>query len=216
MSTKVPGRGGRHALGPATLLLLVACSTPVLSPSASPTESVAESTSPTTASSAPSTTEEFADHMPGMNANGEPAGVYGTVVDPTTTRWMHYVVEAPDYADYHEIEMRFSGADDCFAGAEGPAPVPAAVAGLDGLYVEPYEGPPVQFGPDQPYSMTTGAYALPVGDQTLCVYLSWNPATTAEELNAARQVVESIRARRYRQTDGIQFEFSLPGGWDTG
>ena len=125
---------------------------------------------------------------------------------------MHKVVEG---ASTQEIQMTFAAADDCFAGAEGPEPVPITVAGLDGLYVEPYADPSVQFIV-RSEGMTTGAYALPVGDQTLCVYVSWNANTTAEELDSARQVVESIRARQYRETDGIQIEFTLPDGWDTG
>ena len=130
---------------------------------------------------------------------------------------MHNVVEGPGGAydpDFRETEITFAAADDCFAGADGPEPVPVTVAGLDGLYVEPYDDPSVQFGNPRD-SMTTGAYALPFGDRALCVYLSWDGMTTAEELDAARQVVESIRGRPVDE-DAIQIRFTLPAGWDTG
>jgi hypothetical protein len=181
----------------AFLLVLVACS------SASPNPSATESPA------------EWAFRMPGTRVS--PAGVYGALVAPGArpfSKGMHNVVEMG--TDSRQTQLTFDAADDCFAGAEGPEPVPVTIAGLDGLYVEPYADPSVQFVFLSDHETTTGAYALPVGDQTLCVYLSWDAGTTAEDLDAARQVVESIRARRYLQTDGIQIEFTLPEGWDTG
>ena len=89
------------------------------------------------------------------------------------------------------------------------------VAGLDGLYVEPYEDPAVMFMPPPRGSAVTGAYALAVGDRTLCVYLTWDPDTTQSELEAARQVVESLRGQPIGR-DGIRITFTLPDGWDTG
>lgn len=174
------------------------------SPSAVPIESAGES-------------PEWVLRFPGTRVS--PAGVYGSVVAPPAgerafSRGMHNVVEMG--TDFRQTQLTFATADDCFAGAEGPEPVPARIAGLDGLYVEPYADPAVQFVFLPERETRTGAYALPVGDQTLCVYLSWDADTTAEELDAARQVVESLRARRYRQTSGIQIEFTLPEGWDTG
>jgi hypothetical protein len=62
--------------------------------------------------------------------------------------------------------------------------------------------------------VTTGAYALPIGGRTLCVYLTWDASTTPDELDAARQVVESIRGQAYGS--GIRIIFALPVGWDTG
>jgi hypothetical protein len=91
--------------------------------------------------------------------------------------------------------------------------VPVTVAGLDGLYVEPYEDPDVLF--NRRGAETTGAYALAIGDRTLCVYLSWDPDTTQDELKAARQVVESIRGQPFG-SDGIRINFTLPARWDTG
>ena len=48
----------------------------------------------------------------------------------------------------------------------------------------------------------------------VCVYLTWDASTTPEELDAARQVVESIRGQTYGS--GIRIVFTLPEGWDTG
>jgi hypothetical protein len=92
-------------------------------------------------------------------------------------------------------------------------PVPVTVAGLDGLYVEPYEPSRTFVRPQG--GETTGAYALPVGHRTLCAYLTWDPATTPDELEAGRQVVESIRGQPFG-ADGIRINFTLPAGWDTG
>jgi hypothetical protein len=102
-----------------------------------------------------------------------------------------------------EIEMVFAIKYDCFAGGEGPEPDPVTVAGLDAWYVER-----IVLG------HTTGAYALPFDDRALCVYLTWNPLTTPEQLDAARQAVESIRSQAYE--GGIRINFTLPRGWDTG
>jgi hypothetical protein len=62
---------------------------------------------------------------------------------------------------------------------------------------------------------TTAAYALPIADRTLCVYLRWDSATTPEELDAARAVVDSIRGEPHEE-QGIRIVFTLPAGWDTG
>lgn len=100
----------------------------------------------------------------------------------------------------------------CFAGGENLRPIPVTVAGYDGTYVEPYE-PAVEFSGvgDE----ITGAYALAVGARTLCVYLTWHPTTTQDELDAAREILESIRAEEAGD-DGIRINFTLPSGWDTG
>jgi hypothetical protein len=88
------------------------------------------------------------------------------------------------------------------------------VAGLAALNVEPYEDPSVQFVHRPGVAATTSAYALPIGDRTLCVYLTWDAATTAVELSAARDVVESIRAQPFGT--GIRINFTLDAGWDVG
>ena len=61
----------------------------------------------------------------------------------------------------------------------------------------------------------SGAYALAIGDRTLCVYLTWDAYTTEDELESARQVVESIRGQPFGR-DGVLINFTLPEGWDTG
>jgi hypothetical protein len=169
-----------------------------------------------TPSAAPSAVELTVTRMPGTRSS--PAGLYGTVVtrpasERGASRGMHNVVEMG--TDFRQTQLTFSAKDDCFVGAEGPEPVRMTVAGIDGLYVEPYDDPSVQFVFSPDHVTTTAAYALPVGDQTLCVYLSWDADTTAEELDAARQVVESIRAQATGE-DRIWINFTLPSGWDTG
>jgi hypothetical protein len=115
-------------------------------------------------------------------------------------------------------DLTFAAVDgaaaDCFAGADGPEPVPVTIGGVNGMYVEPYGDPSVQVTQPQGDGTTTAAYALPFEDQTLCVYLSWDADISAEELEAARQVVESIRGHRHRA--GVQFILTLPAGWHTG
>lgn len=146
--------------------------------------------------------------MPATTASR--AGEYGTTLAPTTRSWsagMHNV------EGFGETQITFAAKDDCFANGEASEPVPITIAGFDGLYVEPYEDPSVQFGRANDGS-TTRAYALPIDDRTLCVYLTWDPTTTPDELDAARSVVESIRAQIHY--DGIRINFTLPGGWDTG
>ena len=182
--------------------LATACSgVPVAEKSVEPTPSVAESPG-------------WANRMPGTTAS--PAGVYGTtVLPPSWGSWsagMHSVVV--DGTEFRQTAITFAAEVDCFAGGTGPEPVPVTIAGLDGMYVEPYEDPSVLFGSPRA-GVTTGAYALPIGDRTLCVYLTWDPATTPDELEAARQVVESIRGQPF-QEHGIQINFTLPAGWDTG
>jgi hypothetical protein len=116
---------------------------------------------------------------------------------------------------YRQTQIVFAVENDCFAGGEAPAPVPKTVAGLDGWYVEPYDGAGVLFMPERESGQTTGGYALPIGDRTLCVYLTWDPTTTTDELHGARQVVESIRAEALGP-GGIRIIFTLPEGWDIG
>lgn len=125
---------------------------------------------------------------------------------------MHNVVE--DGTGLRQTQITFAAKDDCFAGGTATEPAPVTIAGLDGMYVEPYGDPSVQFGGPRD-GFTTRAHALPIGDRTLCIYLSWGPATTPDELDAARQVVESIRGQPFGE-DGIRINFTLEQGWDTG
>jgi hypothetical protein len=150
--------------------------------------------------------------MPGTR--GGPAGEYGWTGELGSRTGTHKVVQMAG-GGYRMTQLVFAVENDCFASREGPEPVPVTVAGLDGWYVEPYDGPGVLFMPERESGQTTGGYALPIGDRTLCAYLTWDPTTMTEELDAARQVVESIRGQAFG-TSGIRIIFTLPEGWDTG
>jgi hypothetical protein len=169
--------------------------------------------SPTSPSLLATPTESpSASLLPGLGMPGtrsSPAGEYGWTCCRTGPNWMHNVVGSG------QTQLQFAVKDDCFVG-EGPEPIAVTVAGLDALYVEPYADPDsVFFFGGYRGVETTGAYAIAIGDRTLCVYLTWDPETTPEELSAARQVVESIRGQPWGE-DRIRIIFTLAAGWDTG
>jgi hypothetical protein len=150
--------------------------------------------------------------LPGTGP-GAPAKDYGwTGTFVGDIGGLHYVPEDGD-----QTQLTFAIGGDCFTDGTDTEPVPVTVAGFDGFYVEPYEGPDViLFGyPDDRGDPTTGAYALAIGDRTLCVYLTWYPNTTQDDLEAARRVVEDIRGQPFGD-EGIRINFTLPAGWDTG
>ena len=102
---------------------------------------------------------------------------------------------------------------DCFARGEGPEPIPTTLASFDGLYVEPYGDDPVaRFEPRG--EVTTGAYALAIGDRTLCVYLSWGTSTSSPERAAALEVIAKLRAQPFGE-DGVRIVFTTLD-WDNG
>ena len=70
-------------------------------------------------------------------------------------------------------------------------------------------------GPTADGDEITRAHALAVGDRTLCVFLTWHPTTTDDELEAAAQILESIRAEPIG-IDRIRITFTLDEGWDVG
>jgi len=177
--------------------------------SVGPTTSMAESVASTVASAETSASKLRPLGLPGMNLD-EPAGEYGWTSGSGKTGGMHRVVEAGSV--FRQTQLVFGVSVDCFHA--GGVPVAVTVAGLDGLYVEPYEGSSVTFISPRG-GETTGAHALPIGNRTLCVYLTWDPATTPDELRAAREVVESIRGEPHGE-DGIRINFYLEAGWDTG
>jgi hypothetical protein len=148
--------------------------------------------------------------MPGYGAllNTEPRD-YGWTGTLGSVAHMRSVAKDGD----RQIQIHFYVAHDCF-GEEGPEPVPITVAGFHGSYVEPISaGIPSTWFWFREWSdgdETTGAYALAIGDRTLCVYLSWDPATTWAELEAARAVIESIRAQPVPGT-GIRIVFTSLG-----
>jgi hypothetical protein len=142
---------------------------------------------------------------------GAPAKDYGWTGFLGERAGLHYVP-----AEGGQTQLVFVVADDCFAYGTDTEPLPATIAGFDGFYVEPYEDPDVLFSSRGTRTdQVTGAYALAIGDRTLCVYLSWDPDTTQDDLERARQVVEDIRAEPFGDS-GIRINFTLPAGWDTG
>lgn len=195
------------------LLLLAACSAPSPSepqPSASdePVRSASDEPVPS-ASMLPDL------GLPGTRGD-EPAGEYGWTGARGSKTGMHSVIEDESSPDaFRQTQLFFAVENDCFPAAPGAEPTAVTVAGLDGLYLEPYDDPSVLFIIPPRGGHTTGAYALPIGDRTLCAYLTWDPATTPDELGAAREVLESIRGQPFGQ-DGIRINFTLPAGWDTG
>ncbi|HEX5913924.1 MAG TPA: hypothetical protein VFY54_12410 [Rubrobacter sp.] len=179
-----------------------------------PTTSAAESVATTDGWAAPLASKLPDLRLPGMNLD-EPAGEYGWTGGTGARGWMHRVVENPP-GQTRQTQLAFTVEDDCFARSLGAEPTSVTVAELDGLYVEPYDGDSGYWSTSIPSGgETMAAYALPIGDRILCVYLRWDPATTPDELSAARGVVESIRGEPYGE-DGIRIVFTLPFGWDTG
>lgn len=190
------------------LLLLAACSAP---PPSEPEPSASDEPVPS-ASMLPDL------GLPGTSraAGGFLAGEYGWTGARGSKTGMHSVIGNESSPDaFRQTQLIFAVENDCFPAAPGAEPTAVTVAGLDGLYLEPYDDPSVLFIFPPRGGETTGAYALPIGDRTLCAYLTWDPATTPDELNAAREVLESIRGQPFGQ-DGIRINFTLPAGWDTG
>ena len=144
--------------------------------------------------------------LPG--ARGGPAGEYGWEGGPGARTGMHKVTEA---AGGEVTALIFGVGPDCLAGGGGPEAVPVRIADLDGVSIEPYE-PPVMFAGDD---AITRAHALAVADRTLCVFLTWHPTTPAEDLAAAEDVLDTIRAVPVGE-DHIRITFTLDTGWDTG
>lgn len=164
------------------------------------------------------TPEATTDTLPAFGLPGtrldNPARIYGWTGALGSSGWMHKVIdEDPSTPEgVRERQLLFAVENDCFTGSQGAEPTAVTVAGLGGLHLEPYDDDSLGFAHS---GETTAAYALPIGDRTLCVYLRWNAATTQDELSAAREVVESIRGEPYGE-DGIRINFKLPFGWDTG
>jgi hypothetical protein len=200
-------RPWRPAIGVLVLVLVAACS-PTTTPSSAPSVvSAIDSGAPTSVAFLLPDLD-----MPGTRSS--PAGQYGWDGRLGSRTGMHSVVVMAG-GGYRQTQVTFAVENDCFSSGEGPAPVPTTVAGLGGWYVEPYDGPGVLFMPERESGQTTGGYALSIGDRTLCVYLTWDLATTTDELGAARQVVESIRGHAFGP-NGIRITFTLPNGWDVG
>jgi hypothetical protein len=127
---------------------------------------------------------------------------------------MHWVTGGEqDASAAREAAAIFFAHDDwCFAPADAVPVVPVTVAGYEGNYLEPYE-PPVAF--NNVGDEITRAYELKVGSGNLCVYVTWHPTTTAEELDSALAILDTLRAER-RQDGTIRITFTLMDRWDTG
>jgi hypothetical protein len=149
--------------------------------------------------------------MPGTVAAA--AGDYGFERGPGSSVWMHNV------GGFGEVQMLFALEDDCFASGENPEPTPVTVAGFDGLQVEPYVDESLSLfdHPSTPEDdvEAISAYQLAIDGRTLCVYLGWSAATPPEQLDSARQVLETIRGQSLER-GAFRINFTLPQGWDTG
>jgi hypothetical protein len=202
----------RSLLAAAAVLIIAVAGYNLLAPDEAVGPSPGPSqTNPRPASSdSPSTLPELS--MPGSRADG-PAGDYGWTGSLGSRTGMHSVVIVG--SEVRMTQLSFTVENDCFTRDAGAQPGPVTVAGLEGMYAEPYVDPGVLFMPRPEPGQTTGAYALPIGGRTLCVYLTWDAMTTPAELDAARQVVESIRGQPFGET-GIRIVFRVPARWDTG
>jgi hypothetical protein len=110
-----------------------------------------------------------------------------------------------------ETALTFQVGDDCL-GVIQQRQVPVRLAGFDGVVVEPHE-PPVPFGRQD--NAVTRAYKLLIGDRSLCVFLTWNAATTADDRESAERTLDTLRAEPVG-TDRVRITFTLDEGWDTG
>jgi hypothetical protein len=150
------------------------------------------------------------DVLPGRSEN-EPGGIYGWTGAPGSRVAMHFVVN--EGHRFRHTQLVFAVTDNCFTAGGDPGKV--SIGGIDALGIEPYESEDVTFFTRLRGGEKTAAYALPVGKKTLCVYLTGDPTTTEEEWAAGRAIVDSIRAHPV-DSNGIQINFTLPPGWDTG
>lgn len=151
--------------------------------------------------------------MPGTVSS--PAGEYGWGGPAGTGGGMHKVVRDGQGGWRQATAMGFEAGPDCRARISTQAPQEQVrVAGLAGILVESYE----EAAPNgwSGRSDVTHAYALAVGDRTLCLYLMWDSQTTTDEESAAMtRILETIRAEP-EWGGGVRIVFTLDEGWDTG
>jgi hypothetical protein len=205
------GSFAKFALAAAALVVVAIVGFSLASRPGLPVVGVTSSTSPAPAHAPLESPSLPALDLPGTRAS--PAGEYGFDSVLRGTHGMHKVVE--DGQDYREVaDLSFSVLCDATEWDEPTQPV--KVAGFDGVYAEPYEPPVTYTGPDG--DETTRAYALAVGDRTLCVYLTWHETTTDAERDALLQIVETIRAEHIKngRQDFVRAIFTLDEGWDVG
>ena len=188
--------------------------------------------SPTSGAPAASRTPTASSSLPRLKmptTRGSPPGQYGWEGQgPGAITGMHYVVESDVPSENREATvMGFAVGPDCLVTwteawtartpttpAGNPEPERVEIGDLAGVSIEPYE-PTFQFSSFGSTTSTTRAYALDVGDTTLCVLLTWHPTTTEAELASAEATVQSLRAEPYGE-GGVRIVFDLFDKWDTG
>ena len=148
--------------------------------------------------------------LPGAVAS--PAGEYGWVGSPRSEVGVHKVIEDGQQSR-EATTLSFTVGADCLGTSDDRQAIPVRVAGLEGVSVEPYRGP-IPWGSIASDEVTR-AHVLAVADRTLCVFLSWHETTTDDELEAAAQVLETLRAEPVGK-DQIRITFTLDEGWDVG
>jgi hypothetical protein len=129
---------------------------------------------------------------------------------------MHWVVSDTVVGDTEAVPREaaaifFAVGPRCLAASDDQNAVAVSIAGMDGVSVEPYQ-PPITF--INTGDEITRGHGLSVGEQTLCVFLTWHPSTTDGELATATQILESIQAEPVGER--VRITFTLPEGWDTG
>ena len=221
------GRTGAHPPGvkmgmrgtfAAGVVLLSACG------ASSPTGGPVGVTSPApTATSEPTAAAEEGLPQRGLpGARGGSPGEYGWTgrLGSGSEDWvgrpnsgMHWVTgDEGDPSSFREAAaMFFANEESCF-GSRDAATVPVMVAGYDGAYLEPYE-PPIAF--NNVGDEITRAYELNVGSGKLCVYVTWHPTTTPEELASTLAILDTLLAEQ-RGDGSILINFTLTEIWDTG
>jgi hypothetical protein len=146
--------------------------------------------------------------LPLPGPRGGPPGDYGWDGEPRSPiGGLHHVG-----SNGEATALLFAVGPDCLKRSSDERAVQRRVAGFDAEIVEPFE-PPVGF--NDVGDEITRAYALAVGDRTLCVYVTWHATTTNADREAALHVVDTIRAVPMYK-DWVRVNFTLDGGWDTG
>lgn len=158
----------------------------------------------------PSTDSLPLPRLPGMTAS--PAGEYGWVGGPSSSVGMHKINEQERRP---VASLTFGVSPFCLGTSEDREAVPVRVAGFDGVSIEPFERSVIYGGGQSWIDPVTRAYELAVADRFLCVWLAWNATTTADELAAVEDILDTLRAVPVGE-HGIRITFTLDEGWDRG
>jgi hypothetical protein len=184
-----------------------------VSPEPPPTSTSGTSVSISAASASASTSSTVLPIRVPPGPRASPAGEYGWQGGPTsaTPEGMHWVVPDPETTWREVAAIFFAVGPRCLAASEHQQTVPVSIAGMEGVSIERYQ-PPMTFV-DSGDEITRG-HALLVGEQTLCVFLTWHPSTSDGELATADAILETIKAEPIGER--VRVTFTLPQGWDTG